>query len=45
MVSTLDIRTGNIILRGLVEGEIDLQNELWRRFVMICEVERAVGAE
>jgi len=44
-VSKLNIRTGNIVLRGLVEGEIDPQNEFWKRVVMICEAEWAVVAE
>ena len=44
-VSTLNIGTGNIILRGLVEGEIDPRNEFWKHVVMIYEAEWAVVAE
>ena len=32
-----------IILQGLVEGEIDPQNELWRRGATIGEAGRAGG--
>ena len=44
-MSTLEMKIGNILLQALVEGEIDLQNGLWKRFGMICEVGRASVAE
>lgn len=44
-MSTLEAKTGNILLQALAEGGIDLQNGLWRRFGMICEVGRSSVAE
>ena len=45
VVSALEVKTGNIFLPALVEGGIDLQNGLWRRFGMIYEVGRSSVAE
>lgn len=43
--STLNIKTGDITLRGLGEGETDLRNGFWKHVAMICEAEWAVVAE